>query len=224
MTSSRSPVERRIEWDKLQGGEDWWEWDIKPWLESCVTSQTEFLALAAGSRYERANDIADWPALSVFRGLTYYGLYGDLLDRSEFSNPEGCLEGQIAAGKAIREKAPFRCDDRIVSKIIAVAEARRNIERARGVVEPLALAVLGGVSEGRIRNLMSGAGAELGSVDGKIPAAEAWRWLQGRGPSGPQYGMMNRNRRRRASWITSEYLRRRTALFSIRALGGEVAT
>ena len=132
MTSSRSPVERRIEWDKLQGGGDWWEWDIKPWLESCVTSQTEFLALAAGSQYERAYDIADWPALSVFLGLTYYGLYGDLLDRSERTNAEDHLEGQIAAGKAIREKAPFRCDDRIVSKIIAVAEAAARGQTPKG--------------------------------------------------------------------------------------------
>jgi hypothetical protein len=47
-------------------------------------------------------------------------------------------------------------------------------------VEPLALAVLGGISEGRIRNLMSGAAAEIRSIAGKIPASDASRWLQGR--------------------------------------------
>lgn len=185
MTSSRSPVERRIEWDKLQGSEDRWEWDIEPWLMSCVKAQAEFLVLAAGMRDEQTPDVAYWPALSVFRDLTYYGLYGDLFDRRGIDEPERHVDGQVALGKAIRAKAPFRSDDRILSKIIAVAEARRNIEQGRGFVEPQALAVLGGVSEGRIRNLMSGAGAELGSVDGRIPAAEAGRWLQGRGPFWP---------------------------------------
>jgi hypothetical protein len=185
MTSSRSRIERRIEWEKLQGGEDWCEWDIKPWLESCLTSQTEFLSLAAGRQYEPALVIADWSALSVFRSLSYYGLYGDLLERNELGEPASYLDEQIELGRAIHEKAPFRCDDRIVSKIIAVAEARRNVERSYGSVEPMALAVLGGVSEGRIRNLMSGVGAELKSIEGRIPAPDAGRWLQGRGSFWP---------------------------------------
>jgi hypothetical protein len=44
----------------------------------------------------------------------------------------------------------------------------------------VALAHFGGVSEGRIRNMMSGASRTFTSDDGRIPAQEAHKWLAGR--------------------------------------------
>lgn len=180
MADGRSSAERRTDWNRLLASKDRWEWDSTPWLDACLKAQAEFLALATETEVAGPIAVHDLSAAAVFRDLAYYGLYGDLMDRAEIEDLEGHLDGQLALAKTLKEKAPFRCDDRVVSKIINVAEGRRSIERKTGLVEPLALAVLGGVSEGRVRNLMSGTSAEIRSVDGKIPAPDAERWLRGR--------------------------------------------
>ena len=169
-----------MDWDKLLASEDWWEWDSTPWLDACLGAQAEFLALATGTEMVQPVAFDDLPAAAVFRYLAYYGLYGDVVDRTGMGDLEGHLDDQLALAKTLHAKAPSQCDDHVVSKIINVANARRSIERKTGLIEPVALAILGGVSEGRVRNLMSGTSAEIRSVDGKIPAADAERWLQGR--------------------------------------------
>jgi hypothetical protein len=47
-------------------------------------------------------------------------------------------------------------------------------------VEPAALAMFGGVSEGRMRNMMSGAKRVFTPENGRIPASDALAWLAGR--------------------------------------------
>ncbi|MCK8781890.1 hypothetical protein M0654_18065 [Rhizobium sp. NTR19] len=160
--------------------EDRWEWDSIPWLDSCLKAQAEFLALATGTQVAEPIAVHDLSASALFKNLAYYGLYGDVMDRTETQDIEGHLDGQLRLAKTLKEKAPSRCDDRVVSKIIIVAEGRRSIERKTGLIEPLGLAILGGVSEGRVRNLMSGTSAEIRSINGKIPAPDAEHWLQGR--------------------------------------------
>lgn len=180
MTDGRSSAQRRMDWDKLLTSEDRWEWDSRPWLDACLKAQAEFLALAKGTQMIEPVAVDDLPAALLFRSLAYYGLYGDIVDRPAIRDIEGYLDGQLVLAKALHEKAPSRCDDRIVSKIIDVAAARRSLEQKTGLIEPLALAILGGVSEGRVRNLMSGTSAEVRSIKGKISAADAERWLHGR--------------------------------------------
>ncbi|MFK4771974.1 hypothetical protein [Rhizobium sp. ZW T2_16] len=180
MTDGRSSAQRRMDWDKLLTSEDRWEWDSTPWLDACLKAQAEFLALAKGTQMIEPVAVDDLPAALLFRSLAYYGLYGDVIDRPAIGDIDGYLDGQLVLAKALHEKAPSRCDDRIVSKIIDVAAARRSLEQKTGLIEPLALAILGGVSEGRVRNLMSGTSAEVRSIEGKISAADAERWLHGR--------------------------------------------
>lgn len=180
MTDGRSSAERRTDWNKLMASEDRWEWDSTPWLDACLRAQAEFVALATGLPVAEPIAVKELSAAALFNSLAYYGLYGDVMDRAEIQDIEGHLDGHLGLAKTLKEKAPSRCDDRVVSKIITVADGRRSIERKSGLIEPLALAILGGISEGRIRNLMSGTSAEIRSVDGKIPAPEAERWLQGR--------------------------------------------
>ena len=77
-------------------------------------------------------------------------------------------------------------------------------------VEPAALAEFGGVTEGRIRNLMSGPKRAFSSVDGRIPAHEALAWLSGRPEFWnsifrdqrlPQYGAKHRPQLERAVFV-----------------------
>lgn len=181
--ASRLAAERRLEWEKLQSGDERFDWDIRPWLADCLRIQAEFRSIATGEDIVSRGDIDRLPAYALFQWLAYYGLYGDFLEQGEHKEKQ--LEDRIALGKSLHSKAPSRSNDHIVSKIIAVADARRKIERQDGVVEPQALAILGGVSEGRVRNLTAGASAEIGSLGGKIPAVEAGRWLEGRGAYWP---------------------------------------
>jgi hypothetical protein len=167
-------------WERLQASEERLEWDIKPWLECCVTSHEAFLFLVGGESKDKKIDVIDWPVLSLFEHLTFYGLYGDLFQPSSSVNCAERIDEWLTQAGEIRAQATFRCDDRTIVKIIALAQARRRLELAQGGIEPQALAILGGVSEGRIRNLMSGSSAEFNSSDGKIPVAQASAWLQGR--------------------------------------------
>ncbi len=173
-------IERQIAWEKLQRREERLEWDVLPWLESCQNAHADFVKLSAGRFIEHSMGVSDWPALSTFSNLAYYGLFGDFLNTEETGDPNRYLDTQIEYAERIHTTAPYKCDDRVVLKIISVAKARRNIERQVGFVEPLALAVFAGVSEGRIRNLMSGNDATLNSVDGRIFATNAEPWLRRR--------------------------------------------
>ena len=60
-----------------------------------------------------------------------------------------------------------------------IQETREVIDEDGGEIHPAMLALLGGVSLGRIRNLMS-EGRTFEGSDGYIDSASALRWLQGR--------------------------------------------
>ncbi len=66
-----------------------------------------------------------------------------------------------------------------LSRLILLARNRWALDNGQSV-EPAALADFGGVSEGRIRNLMSDPKSALPSQGGRVPAQQALTWLAGR--------------------------------------------
>jgi hypothetical protein len=60
-----------------------------------------------------------------------------------------------------------------------VARACKALDNGEGYVDASALAVLGGVSLGRIRNLMAGPGRIFETQGGRVAALTALRWLGG---------------------------------------------
>jgi hypothetical protein len=66
-----------------------------------------------------------------------------------------------------------------LERLALLARNRWALDTGRPV-EPAALAIFGGVSEGRMRNMMSGAKREFTPDGGRIPAADALAWLAGR--------------------------------------------
>lgn len=172
--------ERLLKWEKLQASDGWWDWDVQPWLHCCIEAHLDFARHAFGLQTELSLSVGHTNAEIVFNRLTFYGLFGDLIDRSPDGEGEFKVIRLIEQAKLIHSKAPYRCDDRVVSKIISVAEGRRCLETRSGRLEPIALSVLGGVSEGRIRNLMAGVNAELASENAQISVSVAQKWLQGR--------------------------------------------
>ncbi|WP_448327711.1 hypothetical protein [Sulfitobacter sp. M13] len=67
-----------------------------------------------------------------------------------------------------------------VSKITRLARARWNLDNLEGDIDPVSLAILGGLSEGRIRNMMTGADRIFENTGGKVSARSAAQWLANR--------------------------------------------
>ncbi len=64
-------------------------------------------------------------------------------------------------------------------RLVRLASNSWALDNGRSI-EPAALAEFGGVSEGRVRNMMSGANRVFSADGGRVPADEALTWLAGR--------------------------------------------
>ncbi|PNQ95020.1 hypothetical protein C1S70_31080 (plasmid) [Azospirillum argentinense] len=112
---------------------------------------------------------SEWPLGARLHDLTAYALYGIVLDGSEDTEERALhLEELVTEAEAFATQAPFTA--------WGLASNRWALDTGRPV-EPAALAEFGGVSGGRIRNMMSGTNRVFTAQDGRIPAVEALTWL-----------------------------------------------
>jgi hypothetical protein len=133
------------------------------------------------------NCFSEWPLGARLHDLTAYALYGIVLHDSDDEHELTThVEELVRSVSAFTEATPFaqwgldsRAGASDLARLVRQARGRWALDNDQPV-EPAALADFGGVSEGRIRNMMSGAAPELRSEKGKIPAQEALRWLSGR--------------------------------------------
>lgn len=124
-----------------------------------------------------------WKICGVFDQLGLYSRYGVTLADIPDDSREGKIGRLIEAGVAFLERADIQRvagKDNQLSKIVALAQSRWNLDHATGDVDPASLAILGGLSEGRIRNMMSGEGRAFENTGGRISATSALAWLQER--------------------------------------------
>lgn len=125
----------------------------------------------------------NWPMGQVFMALNAYAHRG--LATGPTSTPEEheeFLRETLEAATGFVARAPLAAwglTDTDLENTLLLAKARWALDHDEPV-EPIALAIFGGVSEGRLRNLMSGANRAMTPVDGKVPAKEALEWLKGR--------------------------------------------
>lgn len=68
----------------------------------------------------------------------------------------------------------------VIAGIINLALSRYAIDTGEGEVDLLSLALLGGVTEGRIRNILSSGDSGLEKVGHRVTGASAAAWLKGR--------------------------------------------
>ena len=68
----------------------------------------------------------------------------------------------------------------VIARIINIALSRHAIDTGAGEVDLQSLALLGGVTEGRIRNILSSNDSGLEKVGQRVTAASAAAWLKGR--------------------------------------------
>ena len=124
-----------------------------------------------------------WEICNNINELGLYGRFGVTLSDIPDDSREGHIGRLIEAGVAFLERADIQRiagKDNQLSKIVALAQSRWNLDHTTGDVDPASLAILGGLSEGRIRNMMSGEGRAFENTGGRISATSALAWLQDR--------------------------------------------
>jgi hypothetical protein len=132
---------------------------------------------------EAFSDAFCWPIGARLHNLNCFAYYGIALNGGATPDErERLLRTEIEAVSAFIAKVPFEAWG------ISPGDASLTLQRAQGRlaldtgadVEAPTLALLGGVSERRIRNLMAGKDRAFTPVDGRIAASEALGWLSGR--------------------------------------------
>jgi hypothetical protein len=131
----------------------------------------------------RSDVYAEWKTGARLHQLTGYAQYGiwayEDAPQREWAS---LIEKNLKDAQDLLAKAPLQqwgIERSDLAFVVGQATARWALDNG-DPIEPAALATFGGVSEARIRNLMSGAGRTFSAVDGLIPAEQASRWLKER--------------------------------------------
>ena len=131
-----------------------------------------------------SNCYSEWKIGPQLHDLAAYAEYGVVLHDSQDADELGeHLLSMLRQAKELLAKTPVEqwglAPNNELSRLVSIASDRWALDNNEPV-EPSALAHFGGISEGRIRNLMSGENRVFPAKDGKIPATEALKWLSGR--------------------------------------------
>lgn len=133
-----------------------------------------------------SNCFSEWPLGVLFHDLTAYAYFGVALWSEEDvgdAEIEEVLGTMIKKAEAFLRESPVRSvveEDHDLNTLVLLATNRWALDHMEPV-EPAALARFGGVSEGRMRNMISAKdGKFTRTTDGRIPAAQALEWLAGR--------------------------------------------
>jgi hypothetical protein len=126
----------------------------------------------------------DWPLGERLHDLVAYAIYGIVIDGSDDAGQRAKnLEQAIKEAEDFLQATPAVqwgiSPNSDLHHLVRLASNRWSLDNGRPV-EPAALAEFARVTEGRIRNLMSGSKRAFSSVDGRVPAHEALAWLSGR--------------------------------------------
>lgn len=121
----------------------------------------------------------EWAGTLLIDNAGIYGLYG--VTPAEISHSD-----RTAWVESLAERlAAFRTDVHpvpggVIDRITNLALSRRAIDTGEGTVDLLSLSLLGGVTEGRVRNILSGSDSPLERSAQGVTAASAADWLKGR--------------------------------------------
>lgn len=200
---SMTAADRREAWDnRMNTGDDPWAYSLElrgmlrtPFLliESLVGQELaapHLLPLlwelnAEGDTVEEAvEDVPagptnQWAIGVVLDNAGIYGLYGVTSDDVPLVEREDWIATLMADLEKFLELAQPDPQGAI-ARITNLAAARWAIDQGEGEVDVASLAVLGGVSEGRLRNILSSGDGVLEKAGGKVTAQSAAAWLKGR--------------------------------------------
>lgn len=172
---------RLKDWQALQNSEHGPDWDAVPWATQCYELIEDFKALLTGSPAAPATYVKDdWEGIRIFRELAFYGRYGAFLAPRTPAEGKKWLSQAVPRAQGLIELAPGRALNYIPEAIHACSKGRVQLECGAGFIDQHAVALLAGVSTGRVRNLTFGANAIFTLTDGQIPVEQAAAWLKTR--------------------------------------------
>lgn len=126
---------------------------------------------------------SDLPMGQVFHDLNAYAYHGVALTSGATADErEAYIRGLLERASHFEALIPFAVwgiDGGDLSRTLMLAHGRWALDHG-DAIEPQALAIFGGVSERRIRNMMSRTEALFSPKDGRIPADQALDWLRGK--------------------------------------------
>lgn len=120
----------------------------------------------------------EWRATVIIDNGGLYGRYGVTPRHIEVERRSEWIDQLVSDLAELREVVKPEPSG-VIARIINLAQSRYAIDRGKGEVDIVSLSILGGVSEGRIRNILSSEGALERSGSG-VSAASAAAWLKGR--------------------------------------------
>lgn len=125
-----------------------------------------------------------WPIGERLNHALLYGFYGvtpvdvSALHRAKWIAD---LVDEVTIFAARNDIVSLGGGDNAILRISGLAASRHALDQGRGEVDILSMSIFGSVSEGRLRNLMAGATAQLErGANGGIVALSALCWLQKR--------------------------------------------
>jgi hypothetical protein len=121
----------------------------------------------------------DWRGADLIDNAGIYGIYGVTPQKIPFAGRLEWVESFARDLEDFRD-AVKPTSQGAVARIVNLAISRRSIEIGAGDVDLQSLAILGGVTEGRIRNILSSGEGGLEKVGQSVTAVSAMAWLKGR--------------------------------------------
>jgi hypothetical protein len=192
MKHSDEYLQRYQHWQSRKSSESMLEWDVRPWLKSTCDAFEKFVLEARGRKTEEFSDFDAWKAVPIFEGLAFFGLYGAVLEEPEPEDARRIIELGLQDGRGMVALGD-RSNRSVPGIILDLAASRRALDQGHGSIDPTSLAVLAGLSVGRVHNLMSGKESQFTPESGRVPVEQAAVWLAGRSAFWPSIWQQHRS-------------------------------
>lgn len=120
-----------------------------------------------------------WNGTKLIDNAGIYGLYGVTPSDVPLEAREDWVSALAQGLNDFRQLAQPDPQG-VIARIINLALSRHAIDMVEGDVDLSSLALFGGVTEGRVRNILSSSDSGLEKVGQRVTAASAAAWLKGR--------------------------------------------
>lgn len=121
----------------------------------------------------------EWEGSLLLLHASVYGHYGVTPADVPFKTRAAWVEAMAQKLEQFRQVAQPEPQG-VIARIINLALSRHAIDSGAGEVDLQSLALFGGVTEGRIRNILSSGEGGLEKVGQRVTAVSAAAWLKGR--------------------------------------------
>lgn len=155
------------------------EFDVHRWLSQQAVDLNLLLELLTGHPAALPSHIEEWPFAKVCESMLFFALYGAVDENPEPAVARLQIDHGLNTLEALLKVSPMAAAD-VPGRVLSLARGRMAIDTKVGTVDVTALATFGGVTPGRIQNLMSGEASQFRSEAGGIPVEQALGWLDGR--------------------------------------------